>query len=118
MVRKRIYPPNLNELLNDYANSDNNRIIAEYNRLYDKEIDLIVENIESSVDNNLKNFEEHNYLLSSVLQPFLTHKIKDYDLLFVDPLYHCKKLEEIEDIPTFDFLLGQKQDNFIKTLIF
>lgn len=115
---KRIYPPNLNELLINYTNSDHIRIIAEYNRLYDKEIDLIIENIETVADINLKNIEEHNFLLSSVLQPFLTHKIKDYDLLFVDPLYYCKKLGEIEDVPTFDFVLGQKQGNFIETLIF
>ena len=44
---KRIYPQNLNELLMDYTNSDRLRIIAEYNRIYDKEIDLILENIET-----------------------------------------------------------------------
>ncbi len=117
MAKKRIYPLNLDILLRNYEESVHEQIIAEYNRIYDLNIDLIIENIETSTDNNLQDFEQHNYLLSAILQPFLTHKIRDYDLLFVDPLYYCKKLGEIEDIPTFDFILGQKEENLLKTLI-
>ncbi len=118
MAKRRIYPLNLDTLLKNYEESDQRQIITEYNRIYDLNLDLLIENIETSTDNNLKDFEEHNYLLSAILQPFLTHMIRDYDLLFVDPLYFCKKLKEIDDIPTFDFVLGQKEENVLKTVIF
>jgi len=118
MVQRRYFPLNLENLLNNYEDSVHERILSEYNRIYDENINLIIDNIETDTDNDIKNFEEHNYLLSACLQPFLTNKIPSYDLLFVDPLYFAKNRKEIKEIPTFDFLLGQKEENIIKTLIF
>ena len=118
MFTKRYYPLNLEHLLEIYEKSYHKLILSEYNRIYDQNINLIIENIETITDNEIKNFEEHNYLLSVCLQPFLTNKIQNYDLLFVDPLYFSKKKKEIEEIPTFDFLLGQKEEGILKTLIF
>lgn len=121
MTTKRHLPLDFQTIISKYNKNEHEKIEREYNNLYDLRISKIVEDVETKYQNDYDNFETHNFLLSNSVYPFIKKfvELQDFELLFVDPLFYQKnKYKEVPDIPTFDFVIGQKNNNKIICLIF
>ena len=119
MGPKLYFPQNLHEKLSDYEVSEHNRIKSRYESIYNKNYGKDLEGREARYTRDVNNSRTHCELLSCCLTPFLRKEIKNFELLFIDPLLYLRNNGDIErDIPIWDFILGEIVGNKIARLIF
>lgn len=119
MVPKLYFPQNLRERLSDFEVSEHNRIKTRYESIHNKNFDNDLEGIEARYTRDVIDSRIHCKLLSCCLSPFLRKEIKNFELLFIEPLLYLRNNGEIErDIPIWDFILGEIVENEIVRLIF
>jgi len=119
MVPKLYFSQNLHERLSDYEVSEHNRIKSRYESIYNNNYDNDLEGREARYTRDVNDSRTHCELLSCCLSPFLRKEIKNFELLFIEPLLYLRNNAEIErDIPIWDFILGEIVENEIVRLIF
>ena len=118
-ITKRNFPSDFENKLLKFIENDRRNVRAEYNRLYDLNLNSEMSTISQVFANDLDNFESHNTLLSYTLEIFINPtKILNYQVVFVDPLYFAKKTGKISKIPTFDTVVAHYDDKIFKKFIF
>lgn len=119
MTSKIYFPLNLNEILSEYEVSEHNRIKSRYESIYNRNYDKDLEGMEARYTRDVEDLRTHCELLSCCLSPFLRKKIRNFELLFIEPLLYLRNIGEIEHtIPIWDFILGEIVENKIIRLIF
>ncbi len=115
-MSERYYPPNFEDQIKNYQEISKQKIIEEYNRIYDQRKETIKDEICTRYDDDYRNYEAHQYLLNASLIPFVENQIPNHSLLLIDFLYFSKEGLNLEH--TFDFLVAEVQNKTIMTLIF
>ncbi len=119
MVPKIHSPLNLNEILSDYEISEHKRIKIRYESIYNKNYDKDLEGRAARYKRDIEDLRIHCELLSCCLSPFLRKEIKNFELLFFEPLLYLRNIGKINrEIPIWDFVLGEIEENKIVRLIF
>jgi len=96
MVQKIYFPLNLNERLSDYEVSEQNRIKSRYESIYNRNYNKDFEGREARYTRDVEDLRTHCELLSCCLSPYLRKEIKNFELLFIEPLLYLRNKGEIE----------------------
>ncbi len=117
-MQKIYYPDDLRDLLSVYQEKEHNLIKRRYETIYRNNINDIRESKKDEYKLDQYNHDTHCRVLSSILIPFLKHKIENYDLFFIEPLSFLKTNNELpEHTMIWDFILGEIKDDKLTRII-
>ncbi len=116
---KIFFPENIIEILSEYQETEHQRIKERYKTLYENEIDRIKEFVKERFNNNIYDHYSHCRVLTSILAPFVSQKIENFELLYIEPLLYLRNNKAIpEDTPIWDFLLAEiNQSRLIRLIL-
>jgi len=119
MVPKIFFPLNFDEKLSDYEISEHSRIKSRYESIYNNNYDKDYEGRAARYTRDVEDLRTHCELLSCCLSPFLRKEIKNFELLFIEPLLYLRNIGKIDrEIPIWDFILGEIEQKELTRLIF
>ena len=116
--KNQIRPDNWDEELKKYIVQDHDKIIIEYNKIYDQQSKQILLDVRDNFNKNKLGFDSHSQVIERVLKPFYDHNLEfACDFLFVDPLYFDNERGIIQDLCIFDLLFANLINDTITTIV-